>query len=270
MPVKKIKNQKSKVALAGPAARHLAGTRTANPPTGGLRASKVSGSRHPLRAPRDLRSKMGSLKVDVYDLKGKVVESMELPKEMFGVKVNKVLISQAVRVYLANQRTGTASTKTRSEVKGSSRKIYKQKGTGRARHGSIRAPIFVKGGLAFGPKPRDYSLKLSKKMKRSALFSALSAKLKDQEIKIIKGLKTLEPKTKNMANTLKNLELSGKKIMLVLPKDAENIMRAVRNIENTSFILVNTINTYQILNNKVLIFAKEALEEAKDYFLKEK
>jgi len=131
--------------------------------------------------------KAAGLKVEVIDTVGKVVETMELPKELFGAKINSVLMAQAVRVYLANQRLGTASTKTRGEVDGSTRKIYRQKGTGRARHGGIRAPIFVKGGIAHGPKPRDYSLLLSKNMRIAALRSALSAKVKAGEVAVIAG-----------------------------------------------------------------------------------
>src|SRR3989344_6029979 len=127
-------------------------------------------------------TKKGSLFAPVYDLKGAKSGTLALPKEVFGTKVNNSLMAQAVRVYLANQRQGNATTKTRGEVQGSSKKIYRQKGTGRARHGSLRAPIFVKGGIVFGPKPRDFSLDLPKKMKRKALFSSLSAKAADSEV----------------------------------------------------------------------------------------
>src|SRR6266404_5428662 len=123
-----------------------------------------------------------TVSVAVVGIDGKVSGKVSLPGEMFGEKVNKALLAQAVRVYLANQRQGNASTKTRGEVDGSTAKIYRQKGTGRARHGSKRAPIFVKGGIVFGPKPRDFSLSLPQKMKRKALFSALSAKVKDKEV----------------------------------------------------------------------------------------
>ena len=200
-----------------------------------------------------------NLKIDVYDIKGKVVEAINLPKEVFGAKVNKSLIAQAVRVYLANQRRGSASTKTRGEVAGSTRKIYRQKGTGRARHGSLRAPIFVHGGIVFGPKPRDYSLKFPRKMKKAALFSALSAKVKDKEIKIIKGLEDLMPKTKLMADVLKKLELTNK-VLLVLPEKTENISRASRNIEGVSTTLADQLNTYEVLRNKMLLFTKKSIE----------
>jgi large subunit ribosomal protein L4 len=136
------------------------------------------------------------VKIDVLDLTGKVQTSIDLPAELFGAKVNKQIMAQAVRVYLANQRQGTQSTKTRGEVTGSTRKIYRQKGTGRARHGGITAPIFVGGGIALGPKPRDYGLSLPKKMRRVALASALTSQLNAGKVKVVDGFDTIEPKTK--------------------------------------------------------------------------
>lgn len=211
--------------------------------------------------PAVVKKSTGSTKVDVYDVKGKVLETIELSKEIFGEKENKQLISQAVRVYLANQRKGTASTKTRGEVRGSTRKIYRQKGTGRARHGSVRAPIFVHGGIVSGPKPRDFSLKFPKRMKRKALFCALSSKLKAGEIKIVSGLLKIEPKTKKMVEVLENLKLSNGKILLILPKDCENLKRAARNIRNIEYISAFNMNTYSVLNNKGMLFARESIEE---------
>lgn len=208
------------------------------------------------------RTKRSSLTVDVYDIKGKVVETIGLPKEVFGAKINNQLMAQAVRVYLANQRRGTVSTKTRGEVKGSTRKIYRQKGTGRARHGSIRAPIFVGGGVVFGPKPRDYSLKFPKKMKQASLVSALSGKLKAGEIKVVKGLEKISPKTKVAASILKNLGFNtkNKSVLLVLPQKLENIKRAARNIKGVSILLANQLNTYEVLRSKNLLFTKQAVE----------
>lgn len=213
------------------------------------------------------------LKLDVYNTKGKVAGQIDLPKEIFGEKVNKDLIAQAVRVYLANQRSGTASTKTRGEVRGSTRKIYRQKGTGRARHGGIRAPIFVHGGIAFGPKPRDFSLKLSKKMKRKALISALSSKVTDNQIKIVSGLENLEAKTKFMFEVVKNLGLENKKILLVLPNSEESaqdlrekLIKISRNIKNLSYIQAANLNTYQTLNNNAMILLKDSVESIKKSF----
>ncbi|MGH7246030.1 MAG: 50S ribosomal protein L4, partial [Candidatus Levyibacteriota bacterium] len=155
------------------------------------------------------------LKVDVFDAKGKVVSSMTLPKELFDMPINKTLMAQAVRVFLGNQRQGTVSTKTRGEVAGSTRKIYRQKGTGRARHGGIRAPIFVKGGIAHGPKPKDYTFSLPVKMRRKALFSALSAKVKEGGIRVVSGLSKIEPKTKPVAELL--TAIAAEKVLLVMP-----------------------------------------------------
>src|SRR3990170_6251019 len=139
-----------------------------------------------------------SLNVPVVGVDGKTKSKIQLPKELFGAKVNKALLAQAVRVYLANQRTGNAATKTRGEVEGSTRKIYRQKGTGRARHGAIRAPIFVGGGIVFGPRPHDFHLDFPKKMKRRALGSALTSKLGSGDVIVVSGLSDLEPKTKYM------------------------------------------------------------------------
>jgi large subunit ribosomal protein L4 len=212
------------------------------------------------------------LKQSVYDVKGKVAESINLPAEIFGVKINKTLMTQAVRVYLANQRRGTLSTKSRGEVKISTRKIYRQKGTGRARHGAKSAPIFVGGGIAFGPKPRDFSLKLNQNMRRAALFSALSSKLKDGEIKIVTGLEKLEPKTSKMAAVIENLELNGKnsQVLLIMPSGNTfaNVIKAGRNIEGVTVNSANLINTYEVLANKRILFMKSAIDSLKETFLK--
>ena len=218
-------------------------------------------------------AKETGLKLSVYDLKGVVSETFELPKEIFGTKVNNSLMAQAVRVYLANQRRGTVKTKSRGEVSISTRKIYRQKGTGRARHGAASAPIFVGGGIAFGPKPRDYSMKLSQNMKRAALFSALSAKLQSGEIKMITGLEKIEPKTQKMADVVMKLGLDGKKqsLLLVTPKagvDFINVSKAARNISGVSVISSNQLNTYAILVNSKILFMKESINSLKETFLK--
>nr|MBI5455902.1 50S ribosomal protein L4 [Candidatus Levybacteria bacterium] len=217
----------------------------------------------------------GGLKLSVYDTKGKVAESITLPKEIFGIEINTNLMSQAVRVYLANQRRGTVKTKTRGEVKISTRKIYRQKGTGRARHGAASAPIFVGGGVAFGPRQRDYSLKLSQKMRKVALFSALSSKLKAGDIKIVAGLEKLESKTKNFADTMINLSLNEKKpqILLITPKsgkDFQSIMKGARNLKGVKITSSNLLNTYDILAYRNILFMKDSIEGLKETFLKEK
>lgn len=217
-------------------------------------------------------SKARSLTASVFDTKGKVAGTISLPQEIFGAKINDSLMSQVVRVYLANQRQGTVKTKDRGEVNATTKKVWQQKGTGRARHGSRRAPIFVGGGLAFGPKPRDLSLSISKKMKTLALFSALSSKLKDNEIKIVKGLETITPKTKLMAQVLGDLGIDrASRVLLVMPKtgaESESVYRASRNIEGVEILSANTINAYKILDNKLILLMRDAVEVIKDTFMK--
>ena len=214
--------------------------------------------------------KTSGLTVQVYNLNAKASGKMALPAEIFGEKVNKKLLSQAVRVYLANKRQGNASTKTRSEVDGSTRKIYRQKGTGRARHGGIRAPIFVKGGIVHGPKPKDFSLDFPKKMRKKALFSALSAKLTDGKVIIVSGFEKMSPKTKQFAGFLKKLSLNEKKknILMVRPDSFENAKRAAGNVQGVSEISAGRLNALDVLRCKKLIFAKESIEELKKTFLK--
>lgn len=218
--------------------------------------------------------KKEGLTVDVFDTKGKVVETMQLSKEIFGAKINKALLAQAVRVYLMNQRAGSASTKTRGEVTGSTRKIYRQKGTGRARHGAVRAPIFVHGGIAHGPKPIDFSRSLSKHMRRQALFSALSLIVKDGNLTVVSGLTKIEPKTKVMVDVFSKLLLLKEKkyknaVLFVEPKDAENVRRATRNIAGVTTLLATQLNAYDILRYKRIVFAKESIDMLEQQYKKE-
>jgi len=212
------------------------------------------------------------LQADIYDVKGKVIGKTALLKEIFATKVNPYLLAQAVRVYLANQRQGTHSTKTRGEVTGSTRKIYRQKGTGRARHGDIKAPIFIGGGITFGPKPRDHSLSLSEKMRKKALFSALTNKFQAGEIKIISGLENMNAKTKEMEQIFKNLKLVERKtdkqamILLVLPSKLDNIFFAGRNLDYLTLGQAKLLNTYEVLTHKNLLFTKEALSTLVERF----
>ena len=224
------------------------------------------------RAVRSSTRKLKALELEIFDAKGKVKETITLSKVMFGAKINKALLSQAVRVYLANQRMGTASTKDRGEVAGSTKKIWQQKGTGRARHGSRKAPIFVGGGVAFGPKPRDYSLSMPKNMKRLALFCALSSKLKDGEIKGVASLTKLEPKTKLIEDVLNNLDISKKKrnILFVLPfgEEFENLHRAAKNLSGVNILNANMLNAYEVLNNRLILLLKESIPVMEETFLK--
>lgn len=197
--------------------------------------------------------------VPVYSLTGRAVGTMALPKEIFGQKINKKLLAQAVRVYETNQKGHFAKTKTRGEVQGSTAKIYRQKGTGRARHGAIRAPIFVGGGITFGPRPRKVKLDLPKKMKRQALISALSSKMADKQILALSGLAKASGKTKEMAKLTKNLKL---KTALIVT-DQKNIIQAVRNIPGIFSQPVKQLNAYEVLKHQKLIFSKEAVKELK-------
>lgn len=201
------------------------------------------------------------MKADLIDTKGQKIEQIELEKKVWGVPSNPALVAQAVRVYLTNQRQGNASTKTRGEVKGSSRKIYRQKGTGRARQGSIRAPHRVGGGIVFGPRPRDFELKMSKKMKKKALFCVLSDKFRENKILFIDGLEKLKGKTKEATQILKNLKLQGKKVLFVLPEKIEKLEKSIRNIKNVEYEKVNLINVYKILNSENIVFLRGSIEK---------
>jgi len=199
------------------------------------------------------------LTIPVYDPTGKVEKELELPKTIFSVKTSPKLLAHYVRVFLVNQRQGTASTKTRGEVIGSTRKIYRQKGTGRARHGDIKAPIFVGGGVVGGPKPKNYSLKINNKQKKKAFLGALSLRC---ETKGLIGLSdkflTIEPKTKKMADFFKKINLEKDKKLLIIPKqEKNNLILATRNIPTVTIVGAESVNSYQILNHqKVLILAK--------------
>ncbi len=199
------------------------------------------------------------LSVPVYSLTGRASGTLALPKEIFGKEINKTLLAQAVRIYMTNQKIFTASTKTRGEVKGSSAKIYRQKGTGRARHGSIRAPIFVGGGIVFGPTPRKVRLSLPKKMKKIALLSALSAKAYDKQIVGLSGLQKASGKTKEMAKVLKKAS-SGKSTLIVTSEKQDNVVRAVRNIPGVNVLPAALINAYEVLKHEILLLTKEAVE----------
>lgn len=222
------------------------------------------------KKPANTEKKKTGLTTEVIDVNGKSAGEIELPKEIFLAKINEKLLAQAVRVYLTNQRQGTSSTKTRGEVAGSTRKIYRQKGTGRARHGSIKAPIFVGGGIVFGPKPRDLSLGLPKKMKIGALFAALSSKFKSKDILVASGLANLKAKTSGVIKMLKNLKLEMTnskllvKTLLVHTGNEDKLLLACRNIQNLTLAPVNLLNPYLILTNQKILFAEEAIEKLKD------
>jgi len=202
--------------------------------------------------------------VDLLTIEGKKVGKVILPAKIFAAKVNKLLMAQAVRVYLSNQRKADAKTKSRGEVSGSRRKIWRQKGTGRARHGDRYAPIFVGGGVSHGPRGnQNFKLKMTKRMKRAALFSALTSKLKDKEILVVKNFGKIKPKTKEIAKVIKNLRLEDLKVLLVISDKGDNIIRGGRNIENLSLIPVGSLNTFVVLNNVKIVLMEETVEEMK-------
>ena len=203
-------------------------------------------------------------KVDVYNMQGKKVCDVELAEAIFGIEPNEAIVHSVLVNYLANQRQGTQSTKTRAEVRGGGKKPWRQKGTGRARQGSIRAPQWIKGGIALGPKPRSYKYTLNKKVKRLALKSALSSKVQENEIIVLDSLNFDEIKTKNMAKVLENIKAN--KALIVLADKNLNVQASARNIPNTKTALVNTINTYDILKYGTLVLTKDAVEKIEEVY----
>jgi large subunit ribosomal protein L4 len=193
-------------------------------------------------------------------LLGKETTAIEVPAALFAAQINKSLLSQATRVYLANQRAGSAHTKSRGEVQGSSRKIYRQKGTGRARHGTVRAPIFVKGGVAHGPKAFDHSLGFTKAMARKALISALSSHVKAKQIVVINGLEKIEPKTKAMVSILTTIGCTKKTLVLSSQED-KTVSRISRNIKNVTTMQAMDVSAYNVLSHAKLVFDARAVKE---------
>jgi len=204
--------------------------------------------------------------LSVQNIKGENIGEVSLRDNIFNTKVNKYLIQQVVKRYLANKRRGTASTKNRSEVRGGGAKPWKQKGTGRARAGTNRSPVWVGGGTVFGPSPRDYSFSLPKKMKIAALKSALSDKLKNKEIIIIDELLLKENKTSKMVEILKNLQAS-KKPLIITEKEDTMIVLSVRNIKGAMVLPVSKINTYDLINQEKIIITKKALQKIEEVLI---
>lgn len=198
------------------------------------------------------------LKVQILDRSGKKIDEMSAPEEVLSVPHKEHLIYEAVVGYRANQRRGTASTKTRGEVRGGGRKPWKQKGTGRARVGSIRSPLWKKGGTVFGPKPRSYETRMSKMAKRIALKSAISTKFAENQLLVLDALDFNEPKTKGGAKLLEILNLDS--VLFVDQHENKNLFLVMRNIPKVKVVDFNYINVYDILNHKGLVFAKRAFE----------
>ena len=195
--------------------------------------------------------------VKVFDMAGNEVSKMRLSKTVFGIEPNTAVMHEAVVNYLANQRQGTQSTLTRTEVRGGGRKPWRQKGTGHARQGSIRAPQWRHGGIALGPKPRDYRYSLNKKVRKLALLSALSSKVLDKDLIVVDKISFEEIKTKKMVEMLKALG-ADKKALIVMPAVDDSVVKSAANIPGVTTALYNTISTYDILNHDKLILAKDA------------
>ena len=204
-------------------------------------------------------------KVDVYDIKGKKVSDVELAEAIFGIEPNEAIVHEVLVNYLANQRQGTQSTKTRAEVRGGGRKPWRQKGTGRARQGSIRAPQWIKGGIALGPKPRSYRYTVNKKEKRLAIRSVLSSKVLENKLTVVDKLELAEIKTKSMVNALNNLKLEGK-TLVILPEKNLNVQASTRNIEGAKAILANTINVYDLLRYTNLVLTLDTVKKLEEVY----
>lgn len=204
--------------------------------------------------------------VKMLNMEGAEAGTIELKDEIFGIEPNENAVHVVVKNYLANQRQGTQSAKTRGEVRGGGRKPFRQKGTGRHRQGSSTDPSQIGGGVVFAPKPRDYRYTVPKKIRRLAMLSALSAKVADGEIIVLDKLAMDEPKTKAMAGTLKNIQAEKKALIVMADKD-ENVVKSAANIPGVRTALVSTMNVYEIVNHTSFIVTKEAIEKIEEVYL---
>lgn len=203
--------------------------------------------------------------IDVYNIEGKKVSSVELKEEIFGIEPNEAVVHSVLVNYLANQRQGTQSTKTRAEVRGGGRKPWKQKGTGRARQGSIRAPQWIKGGIALGPKPRSYKYRVNRKERQLAIRSLLSSKVLENDLVVVDKFDFKEIKTKQMADAMKNLKVE-EKALVVLPSNNEVVQKSARNLANVTTSSVNTINVYELLRNKKLVVTVDTIKKLEEVY----
>jgi len=199
--------------------------------------------------------------IDVVDKSNKKLEVLELSDKIFGSKVNVFLLQQAVTMYLANQRKSFAKVKTREEVRGGGKKPWRQKGTGRARAGSIRSPLWRGGGVTFGPIPKDWHYQLPKKIKKQALISSINAKINKGNIIVVDEISPASHKTKDMSAILKNLKINAEKVIIVADLPGVNLLRSGRNIRNLNIVRVEDVNAYDILVKGKLVFEKKALEK---------
>ena len=203
--------------------------------------------------------------IDVYNVEGKKVSSVDLKEEIFGIEPNEAVVHSVLVNFLANQRQGTQSTKTRAEVRGGGRKPWRQKGTGRARQGSIRAPQWIKGGIALGPKPRSYKYTVNKKERRLAIKSLLSSKVLENELTVVDAFNFDTIKTKQMVNALTNWKVEGKTLIVLADKN-ENVQKTARNIENVKTLQVNTINVYDLLKYKNLVLTLDTVKKLEEVY----
>ena len=199
------------------------------------------------------------MQIDVLNIKGKKTgRTVELPEEIFGIEPNNHVVYLAVKQYLAAQRQGTHKVKTRAEVKGASRKLHRQKGTGGSRKGNIRNPLYKGGGTVFGPKPHGYDIKLNRKVKDLAKMSALSDKAKEKAIVVVEDINLDAPKTKTFIDILGSLKAEGRKVLFVIPEYNDNLYLSFRNIPSVNGILLSDLNTYDVVNAEVLVLTESA------------
>ena len=204
-------------------------------------------------------------KIDVYDINGKKVSDVELNDKIFGIEPNENVVHSVLVNYLANQRQGTQSTKTRAEVRGGGKKPWRQKETGRARQGSIRAPQWIKGGIALGPKPRSYAYSVNKKEKRLAIKSILSSKVLEKNLTVVDKIDLKEIKTKSMVKAFDSLKLEGK-TLVILPEKNLNVQASTKNIKDKKAILVNTINVYDLLKYTNLVLTLDTVKKLEEVY----
>ena len=204
-------------------------------------------------------------KVEVINVEGKKVKELTLNDSVFGIEPNMNVVHSVILNYLANQRQGTQNTKTRAEVAGGGRKPWRQKGTGRARQGSIRAPQWIKGGIALGPKPRSYSYKINKKEKALAVRSVLSAKLAENELVVVDQFGLNEIKTAEFVKVLNNIKVEGKSLVVISENDV-NVQKSARNIKGVKTTIVDTMTVYDILNAKSLVMTEDAIKKIEEVY----
>ncbi|MFA5649730.1 MAG: 50S ribosomal protein L4 [Proteiniphilum sp.] len=207
------------------------------------------------------------MELTIYNIKGEVTDKkVTLDDSIFGIEPNEHVIWLDVKQYLANQRQGTHKTKERNEIKGSTRKIIRQKGSGGARRGDIKSPLLVGGGRAFGPKPRDYGIKVNKKTKALARKSALSLKAKNNAIVVVEDFEFESPRTKSMVELTKNLQLADKKLLFVLPNQNKNVYLSARNLGKVNIVTASDINTYRIMDCSSLVITESSLAAIDNLF----